>query len=218
MKSILKWILFPILRSAYNIYSLKERRYSYQGIQLIVLPGVFHPGFFFSTKVLLKFINKLNIEGKNILELGAGSGLISVYCAAQKAIVTASDVNPSAVKNIFRNAKLNNVEIEIVESDLFTNIVRKHFDYIIINPPYFPKNPQTEKELAWFCGEDFDYFKKLFQQLRDYIENGTKVFMILSEDCEILKITHIAEKSGFNLNILHQEKVWGEKNIIYRID
>ena len=51
---------------------------------------------------------------------------------------------------------------------MFDKIEKVNFDYIVINPPYFPKNPKSEKEFAWFCGSDFEYFKKLFSQLKDY--------------------------------------------------
>ena len=78
-------MLFPILSSVYNIYSAKERSYSYKGIKLKVFPGVFHPGLFFSTKILLEYLSKLDLKNKTVLELGAGSGLISVYCAKQNA-------------------------------------------------------------------------------------------------------------------------------------
>ncbi len=149
------------------------------------MPGVFHPGLFFSTKLLIEYISKYNLKDKNVLELGAGSGLISVYCAKLKANVTASDINPIAVENINQNEKLNSVNIKVVESDLFDRIETKEFNYIIINPPYYPKNPNNEEELAWFCGNDFQYFRKLFDQMGNYVNSDSKIIMVLSEDCDI---------------------------------
>lgn len=217
MKSVIKKILFPILKSVYNIYASKERSYSYKGINVRVMPGVFHPGLFFSTKLLLEYISKKELIGKNVLELGAGSGLISIYCARQNAMVTASDINPNAVKNIIKNSELNNVKLEVIESDLFDKIEMRKFDYIIINPPYFPKNPKDEEERAWFCGSDFQYFKKLFAQLNNYKTQETSVLMILSEDCDLQRITSIANENQFSMNIVFQKKVFGEANYIFRI-
>lgn len=216
-KSQIKKALFPILSFAYNLYSAKERSYSYKGINVRVMPGVFHPGFFFSTKLLIEYISKIDLKDKNVLELGAGSGLISIYCARQNAKVTASDINPTAIKNIIKNSVLNDVKLEVIESDLFDKIKPQLFDYIIINPPYFPKNPKNEKELAWFCGNDFEYFRKLFVQLNDYKTKETFVLMILSEDCDLQRITSIASENGYGLNIIFQKKVFGEANYIFRI-
>lgn len=217
MKSFLKKLLFPVLKSVYNIYSSKERSYSYKGINVRVMPGVFHPGLFFSTKLLIEYILKFDLTGKNVLELGAGSGLISVYCAKLKANVTASDINPFAVENIKRNAKLNSVNIKVVESDLFDRIETKEFDYIIINPPYFPKNPNNDEEFAWFCGDDFQYFKKLFNQMGNYVNKDSKIIMVLSEDCDIEMIRKIGKQSAFIFTKCYEQKIWGEMNYIFEI-
>lgn len=217
MKSMLKKLIFPILSSVYNIYSAKERDYSYNEISIKVFPGVFHPGLFFSTKLLIEYLSKIELNNKTVLELGAGSGLISIYCAKQNAIVTASDINPNAIKNILNNSELNNVKLEVVESDLFNKIDKVYYDYIIINPPYFPKNPKNEKEYAWFCGSDFEYFKKLFSQLKDYKPNFNIILMILSEDCDFERINSIANKNNFSMNILYQKKVLLEANYIFKI-
>lgn len=217
MKSYLKKLLFPVLKSVYNIYSSKERSYSYKGINVRVMPGVFHPGLFFSTKLLIEYISNYDLNDKNVLELGAGSGLISVYCAKLKANVTASDINPIAVENINQNAKLNSVNIKVVESDLFDRIETKEFNYIIINPPYYPKNPNNEEELAWFCGNDFQYFKKLFNQIGNYVNNDSKIIMVLSEHCDIEMIKKIGEQSHFIFTKCYEQKIWGEMNYIFEI-
>ena len=217
MKLLFKKLLFPLLRFTYNFYSSKERSYSYKGINVRVMPGVFHPGLFFSTKLLLEYISQNDLKDKTVLELGAGSGLISIYCARQNAKVTATDINPTAVKNIIKNSELNNVKLEVIESDLFDKIEMRKFDYIIINPPYFPKYPKNEEELAWFCGSDFQYFKKLFSQLKDYKTEETFVLMILSEDCDLHRINSIANKNHFSKNMVFQKKVFGEANYIFRI-
>lgn len=217
MKSFLKKLLFPVLKSVYNIYSSKERSYSYKGINVRVMPGVFHPGLFFSTKLLIEYISKYDLNDKNVLELGAGSGLISVYCAKLKANVTASDINPIAVENINQNSKLNSVIIKVIESDLFDRIETKEFDYIIINPPYFPKNPNNDEEFAWFCGNDFQYFKKLFNQMGNYVNNDSKIIMVLSEDCDIEMIKKIGKQSLFIFTKCYEQKIWGEMNYIFEI-
>ncbi len=217
MKLLIKKLLFPLLRFAYNFYSSNERSYSYKGINVRVMPGVFHPGLFFSTKLLIEYISKNELKDKTVLELGAGSGLISVYCAKLKANVTASDINPIAVENINKNAKLNSVNIKVVESDLFDRIETKIFDYIIINPPYFPKNPNNDEEFAWFCGNDFQYFKKLFDQIGNYVNNDSKIIMVLSEDCEIEIIKKIGGQSLFVFTKCYEQKIWGEMNYIFEI-
>jgi release factor glutamine methyltransferase len=209
--------LNPILKPLVGSYLSRTRNYSYDGIQIKVYPGVFHPGFFFSTTVLLKFLKSENLKNLSVLELGAGSGLISIYCSLQGANVTASDISETAISNIKENASLNGTTLEVVKSDLFTSLDPRKFQLIIINPPYYPKRVTTEKDLPWFCGEEFEYFKKLFMQMRDYNPMQGRSIMILSEDCDIFKIYEIAEGYGFSLKEILQVRKMGELNLIYTI-
>jgi release factor glutamine methyltransferase len=182
-----------------------------------IFPGVFHPGFFFSTKFLISHLKYYKLKNKNILELGAGSGMISVFCAKNFAEVTASDISKTAVENIIANAKLNNCNITAIYSDLFDSIPNQNFDFIIINPPYFPKDASTESELAWFCGSDFQYFEKLFKQLPDYLFPETIVLMVLSEDCSIKTIEAIAKKNNIEIKLKDRRKFFGEENFIFQL-
>jgi release factor glutamine methyltransferase len=182
-----------------------------------VSPGVFHPGLFFSTRILLNYIEKIDLKNKNVLELGAGTGLISIYSAKNSASVTASDISYNAVNNIKKNSMSNAVELQIIHSSLFDKITPQIFDLIIINPPYFPKDPKNEKEYGWFCGNDFQYFVKLFDQLDDYINSSTNTIMILSEDCDTERIIAIAKNKNFILTEISRKRKWTEWSYLFRI-
>lgn len=206
----------PVLKPLSSWYLSKTRTFLYKGIKIKILPGVFHPGLFFSTKVLLAYLETRNIENKRLLELGAGTGLISIYCNQKGAHVVASDISKTALQSIKENATINNAQLSIIESDLFDKVNPKDFDIIIINPPYYPKPITSEKDIAWFCGEHFEYFEKLFPQLKG--EAATlEVFMILSEDCELIRIKSIAEKNSLRLVEIFSVRRFGEWNFIYKI-
>ncbi|MFC2094321.1 methyltransferase [Bacteroidota bacterium] len=208
----------PILKKLANVYTRKEREFSYDNITVKVLPGVFHPGLFFSTKMLLNFVDTLNLESKAFLELGAGTGIISILAAKKGAAVYASDISSKAVENIKINTAKNNVQINIFTSDLFKNIPDMQFDYIIINPPYYNRDPNEEEEYAWLCGSNFEYFKSLFNSLSNYIDKDSKIFMILSEVCDIQKIKSIGMKNEFAWKLKVKKQIWGEKNYIFEIN
>ena len=218
IKKIIKGISSRILYPLSKHYLSKERTYKYKDIVIKVLPDVFHPGLFFSTKILLDYLNDKRLNGNSLLELGAGTGLISVFCTKKEALVTATDVNSTAIKNIEQNAVDNSVSINIIQSDLFNDIPEQKFDWIIINPPYYPKDPQDEYGLAWFCGSDFRFFTKLFDQLVLYSNVSTNTIMILSEDCDIKKISDIAQSKSFTLYEIKRMRKWSEWNYLYRIE
>ncbi len=207
------WALKPITRW----YLAKERSYSFEEIKIKIYPTVFHPGLFYSTKILINYLKQQKLKNLKILELGAGSGLISIYAAKRNADVTASDINPIAIENLKLNATLNEVKIEIVQSDLFDALYQTDFSLIIINPPYYPKNILTQSDLAWYCGENFEYFKKLFFQLNDRLNQHCRCLMILSEDCDLLEISSLASKHSLRLKKVYEEKGRIENNFVFEI-
>lgn len=207
----------PLLRKVAKLYLSSPRNYSFKDIKITVLPGVFHPGLFFSTKLLVEFISDFDLKDKAVLELGAGSGFISVFCAKRGANVTASDINTTALNQITLNAEKNDVTLKTMESDLFDELNPADYQYIIINPPYYPKDPQNLSDHAWFCGEEFEYFKKFFSQLKDAKLTDTHIYMILSEDCDISTIQSIAIGNQHDLSLVLEKKISGEKNFIFKI-
>lgn len=209
--------LSPVIQRAAKYYFSKARPFNYKGIKGTVLPDVFYPIFTISTKLLMDFIEQFDLTDKRFLELGCGTGMISTLAAKKGAKVVASDINPSAIENVRLNAEKNGVILEPIFSDLFEKIPQQIFDYIIINPPYYPKNPQSKAEEAWYCGADFEYFKKLFSQLETYFNETSQVFMILSEDCELEKIKNLATKELLIFELIFQIKKQGEENYIFRI-
>lgn len=217
MRRIPAKIISPVLQFYVKHYFKKPRPYRYKNIKGIVNPGVFFPQFTISTKMLLQFLEEKDLKGKQFLELGCGTGLVSVLAAKQGANVTASDINEAAIENAQHNADRNGVKLNSVLSDLFDAIPVQIFDTIIINPPYYPKDPKNRAEEAWFCGATFEYFEKLFPALPQYFNAESEVFMILSEDCEFERIKAIAEKSQLKFSTVLQKKKWGEISFIYRI-
>jgi release factor glutamine methyltransferase len=216
-KNVLKSLAFRILYPASEKYLSKERSYSYKSITVTVFPGVFHPGFYFSTKLLLKYLENIELNKKYVLELGAGTGLISIFAANKGGFVTASDISLTAVYNIEKNVKMTNANVEVVHSDLFDDIPHRKYDYIIINPPYYKKTPASEKEFAWFGGNDFQYFRKLFEQLNKNIYEKTNVIMVLSDEADLEMIKSIAGEFKFVLKEVVHKKTWGENHFIFSI-
>ena len=216
-KSLIRSIAFRVLHPVSEKYLSKERKYRYKDITITVFPGVFHPGFYFSTKLLLKFLKGVELDSKYVLELGAGTGLISIYASKKGGFVTASDISLTAVYNIEKNTKMNDANVEVVHSDLFDDIPQRRYDYIIINPPYYRKTPSVEKEFAWFGGDDFQYFRKFFTQLGNNYYENTNVIMVLSDEADIEMIRSIAVEYKFTFDEVFRKKIWGEENYIFRI-
>lgn len=199
-------------------YLSSNRQYTSNGITLQVPPEVFHPGFFFSTKLLLRAIKKLPLHNRSLLELGAGSGFISMQAEKRGAIATASDINPVAIEYLQKNKLRNGCSIRIIQSDLFKAIPLETFDIIAINPPYYKKNPHSPADYAWYCGKKGEFFERLFDDLGNYMHTDTIVLMILCDGCDIDMIRSMAAGKGFNMKCTEKSRNLVERNFIFSID
>ncbi len=180
--------------------------------------SVFHPAFFFSTRLLLRFLEKIEVKNKTFLELGAGSGLIAFATAARGGIVTASDINRTAVDYLRKNSIANNIDINIIASDLFDNIPVQCFDIIAINPPYYKKDPVNDSDRAWFCGENSEYFYRLFETIGGYLHADSEIYMILCEACDVPLIKKIALGNNYQFKLVMSRKKVFEMNYIFKIE
>jgi len=72
------------------------------------------------------------------LDLGTGSGILSLGAAGHSDLVTATDVNPRVPAFVAFNARLNGIEnIEMLMGDGFEPVAGRSFDLILSNPPFF---------------------------------------------------------------------------------
>ncbi len=105
--------------------------------------------------LMLDALQKINIEeGMPALDMGTGSGILSVEMAKRGAKVTAVDINPYALEATRQLAERIGVPVTLVHSNLFEN-VRGSYDLIVFNPPYVPtpdEEPHDLESIAWHGG------------------------------------------------------------------
>jgi release factor glutamine methyltransferase len=217
MRRITRYLATVFYKPFLVRYLSKERSYSYKNIQLRIHPEVFHPGFFHSTKILLNYLETLSLQGKKLLELGAGSGLISISAAKAGADVTATDINPVAMRYLEANSRFNGVTLNVIVSDLFEQIPEQFFNVIVINPPYYFDSPASFKEHAWYCGKNGEYFHALFGALSNYTNGNTVILMVLCEGSNRELIRSIAGGYGFGFECTKEVQNLIERNYVYRI-
>ncbi|WAM05225.1 methyltransferase [Mycoplasmopsis cynos] len=55
------------------------------------------------------------------------------------------DISPEAIEECNINAKKNNLDVTIIQSDLFQELNNIKFDLIVSNPPYLDQNEVNRK-------------------------------------------------------------------------
>lgn len=91
-------------------------------------------GLDFGTRTLLENIDIKNING-DVLDFGCGYGPIGITIKSNiNCNVDMIDINNRALNLAKKNALLNQVDVNIFESNIYSNVDKK-YDYIITNPP-----------------------------------------------------------------------------------
>jgi SAM-dependent methyltransferase len=73
---------------------------------------------------------------ESALEIGCGSGYLSLSMAKRSRHVTAADISPGALTVTRLNAEMNGIEnVEPVQSDVYSG-AQARYDIILSNPPY----------------------------------------------------------------------------------
>jgi 23S rRNA (cytosine1962-C5)-methyltransferase len=85
-------------------------------------------------------------KGLRVLDCFTNQGGFALACAkAGAAKVTAVDISASACASARKNAKLNNLSIDVIEANVFDFLksAQPEYDMIILDPPSFTKNKKT---------------------------------------------------------------------------
>ena len=166
-----------VLKYWLNRRSAKTVRTRVEGLDLQVLPGVFHPKYFGSSAILANFVSSLPLRGKSFLEMGCGSGVVALCAARAGAEVTAIDISPTAVQCTIARV-----------GDLFSSVDGARFDVIAWNPPFLPADPTSPSEIPFYGGQQFDVIRRFAGEVRDYLEPGGSIYTVTSSDVSVEQI------------------------------
>jgi release factor glutamine methyltransferase len=120
----------------------------------------------------------------SVLELGTGTGAISVALATEKPDwnILAADLSKQALLVAQENIKRHQVKnIRLLESHWFQAIPKQNFDLIISNPPYLAEQDphqhegdlRFEPKQALISGEEgLEDLKHIIKQSRQYLISG----------------------------------------------
>ena len=175
--------------------------FEYRGLRLTVPASVYEPRE--DTDLLADAAEK--ISDKDVLEIGCGSGIISLILAKGGNNVTAVDIDQKAVDATIENAVNNRLKLNVIQSDLFHN-VHGQFDLILFNFPYLPEKI-TEENRPWAAGEDIEVIRRFAHAAKNHIRHGGKLLFVISSLTGLEKVLKIFSFHGHRTNVLAEKKI-----------
>lgn len=181
-----------------KIFEILDRRKNGEPLQYILGHQFFYKHDFivdknvliprYDTEISVEAILKAIDKNDRMLEIGCGTGCVSISIALEynDVKVDSVDISDFAIENTLKNIRKYNCEnIKVFKSDIYQNVDGK-YDIIYSNPPYIPtkeiqklqKEVQYEPILALDGGFDgLNIYRRIIKNLDKYLTE--KGFLIL---------------------------------------
>jgi len=138
-------------------------------------------------------IRSLNVDSERVLEIGCGSGVVSLHCARNNCSVVSVDINPNAVAAAEHNADRNGIKLDVRVSDVYSGVTER-FDLIVFNLPYLPENDEGLEAKAWSGGPDgTGPLPKVLNGLKEHLTEDGRLVIVISSLMEPLALRALLE-------------------------
>ncbi len=156
--------------------------------------------------VLLANFVEVSKYHKTLLDVGSGDGIISIILKSKYPFlkVCGIEIQEKLFKLSVENAKLNNLDIEFIHTNVFytkNRFKQETFDIIVCNPPYYPKKngrlcETQEKTLAKH--EIFFEIDK-FLKLCKYLLKSKGILFLIYPHTRFIEIINKIKIAGLHL-------------------
>ena len=182
------------------------------------------------TEILVETILAVESAPANGLEIGIGSGCISISLEyhANHIKMSGVDISAKAVEIATANQiAINNRPHNFFVGNLFENVPRGTFSFIVSNPPFICSDEIDvleenvkgfEPRIALDGGADgLDFYHKIAKQAPHYLEQGGRIYFEIGYS-QAADVTDILTSSGFvNVKIVKDlagldRVVWAARN------
>lgn len=154
-------------------------------------------------------------NGRDVLEIGTGTGLLSLLCLANGAkSAVATDINPAAVANARYNVAMNDLDqdfevrqVSPQDSSAFSTVkADERFDLIISNPPWEDGKVDKPADAA-FYDPGFALMDSLLKGLPNHLKPGGRCLLAYGHVPAITRLLSEAERLGYQTKILDDRKL-----------
>lgn len=159
-------------------------------------------------------------EGMSVLEIGTGSGLVSMYASLLTDDVTATDINYNALELAEKNFKLNKIDtVKLEFGDMFEPVKDKKFDVILFNTPYLPTDSDDviDDDLNYAFDGGLNGRKvidRFINEVSNHLNDKGIVQMIQSSLSDNDRTLDMFDRNGFVAEIAESEKFFFEEIVL----
>lgn len=196
-------------------------RKSVDGLNLVIPKDVYDPAedsFLLAENVVIQ-------PNQKVLEVGSGSGYVSLYLAKKFSFAEyfCLDVNFSAAIATHQNAISNKINLIVYSSNLFTAIMsqsnfKQFFDIVLFNSPYLPFLDKGMLEKAWSGGRDgLEIIIPFIENLSMVLKSTGVVYLVVSSKTNHSKLIELFNSNNYLYKLLDKVSEGKEEIILYQL-
>jgi release factor glutamine methyltransferase len=187
----------------------------YHGMEFQTCEKVYEPAedtFLLADNLMVK-------QSDKVLEIGTGTGIISIIASKKTENVTAIDINKYAVECAQKNAKINQTPIDVRLGDLFGPVEDEKFDLILFNTPYLPTDEDEmvndELEAAWDGGKDGrSVIDRFIKDLSTHLNPRGHVQLVQSSLSNVEETIGKLMEMNFEVTVTASERFFFEEVVV----
>lgn len=189
----------------YDLIHTHKEHYEIEvdSIKLSVLPNVFSPKYFTDSLWFARELRSI-VGQSSLLEIGTGTGIIALFCALNGVKVTATDINPAAVRNAQMNFEKHHVKAQILLGDLYEPIMAdEKFDFIFWNHPFNNWHEEVNDVLLR-AGFDHNYqsLKMYVSGAGSFLTQHGRLLLGTGGQADLETIRKIAKENDYTLVLI----------------
>ncbi len=179
--------------------------------EIIIFPGVMSPKYDWSSHFAIEHLPDVN--QKNILDLGCGCGILSLFAALGGAHqVIGLDINGVAVANTNENFKkhsFDNNNFKALESNVFSALTKEKFDVVLFNAPFHGTAASDMLERG-VSDENYTLMKEFWNNVGDILTPTGTICLVFSDTGDMNLVHDLSARAGYKekIRFSHTEDGW----------
>ncbi|MCK9557737.1 MAG: peptide chain release factor N(5)-glutamine methyltransferase [Candidatus Cloacimonetes bacterium] len=179
----------------------------FYALELYVDPRVLIPRF--DTEVLVEALIPHLVDNAKVLEIGVGSGAISLALKQSRPDlqIIATDIDAKALEVARINSNNLNLPIKLLNADLFPENEHR-FDAVVSNPPYISPEEYSDLEesvrdhepkIALLAADNgLEFYKRILDKVSQYLSPGG-ILAFEHGSRQQADLLHLTESAGFKI-------------------
>ncbi|KAF8978625.1 CorA metal ion transporter [Entomortierella lignicola] len=188
-------LLIHKAQSHEEVYSVNINKFL-----VYIHPNVYSPKYFPESSWYAKNLQQI-VNGRPFLEVGVGSGIISLHVAKTGSNVYGVDINPDAIEITRKNFEANGLKADVRLSDLYSNLdPETRVDFIFWNHPWqYSSTIVAELKSEKTFDEGYSALTRYIAEGHRYLNDGGAILIGTSCYANLEAVNSIASRHGYNV-------------------